>query len=70
MKEVYAILTNPRFPNKKFEIHKDKLFNTYSLYDCAAVSKKPVDLPANNIPSLIAMYESQNWTVDFLSKRN
>jgi hypothetical protein len=57
---VYTI-SNEKFPNKIFEIKKNKYFNTYSLLDRKAM--KSLSIPSSSIKTFVDSYQNLGWKV-------
>lgn len=57
---IYSI-SNEKFPNKIFEIKKNKYFNTYSLLDKKAM--KSISISSSSIKTFVDSYENLGWRV-------
>lgn len=57
---IYTI-SNEKFPNKIFEIKKNKYFNTYSLLDRKAM--KSLSIPSSSIKTFVDSYQNLGWKV-------
>ena len=57
---IYTI-SNEKFPNKIFEIKKNKYFNTYSLLDKKAM--KSLSIPSSSIKTFLDSYKNLGWKV-------